>query len=678
MKKLVTFIMLLATITVFNGCGEDDKSLKALGSRGTNSIALNNIEYHLPDGVKVEKKISDSSGAIISSGDNQDIGGFIYENKATYTKSRSLESLKDSYQKAITSLQSSDFMNISYITQQEGNSGKIYIKGDYDVTTYEMIKPVDLVGKIIKKIALDDSIEVPVANESSMASTNFTLTLQANEYIDPITHKNSVIFIATVVSKEKVKIYKESIKYITNYSNITRKNANIQLITDTFIQTSSNSNADFLFVVDNSPSMKNDQDAVSRAGEDFKRVMLSTGLDVNFAIITTDQFNYDELINQIGVIKNDYDLFKQSIIVGDNGNDVETGIYDAEKFLTTQNYFPRSGVASLSVVIISDEESQYTKASNNSFDPSDNLFIDRNIRVYSIIDTSMNSYSQYDDLSIATGGIIADIEHTNSNSDLDFSDFMRQVASDAVGRTSRFVLKHHIIINRSTTVMINGKIIVKKSATSQDGWVYEQASNSIVFYGNSKPKTTDKIEVTYEYDDTGLSSNANQNQNYQQPLYIPQTPTQNQNVAQVQNSNPATQTQTNISISEQKIRTNHGSNFDRFIFSYSKQGAFVFLKDGRVLLYGLEDPTNPILEKTISYNGDIKDIIPLSKARALILTPYSIELIENYSFGNPYDTLSSMGNRGLDSFQGYTLSSDETKVYIGNITIYISNQSNIH
>jgi acylphosphatase len=305
------------------GCGTIGDGIKSLGKRDNNTLLLSSVLYHLPEQVNIEGNIKDVSIGVLSSGEAQEVGGFIYEiPSGAFSRSRSLNSLKTKYESIVSKLEYSNFMTMAYVTQQEGENGKVYIKGEYDISTNEMIKPLDLAGKIIQEILGDDTIAVPVATGVSIPANNFNLTLQANEYTDPETGKVSIVFVATVVSKMYFKHYVERVKNITNYANITRKTVNIQATKETFIQTSSNSKADFLFVVDDSPSMGDDQDAVSKAGEDFKNIMIATGLDVNFAIITTDSSDYARVLNSVGIIKNDYNLSVSAYVEAEDTREV--------------------------------------------------------------------------------------------------------------------------------------------------------------------------------------------------------------------------------------------------------------------------------------------------------------------------------------------------------------------
>lgn len=633
MKTFIKEVVLLSALIFTSGCGSSDSksSLSSLSIDSGSTIDLGDTLYHLPGGVKKEQSFKNSSATLISS---EEIGGVVFKPNNKETKSRSLSSLKAEYNSIVSKVENSNLIyDLNYITQQEGNENKIYIKGDYDISTNDSMSAMELVSKLTKDLTNDDSVVYDNDTNSQIISDRFVLTIEANEYIDPKTSKSNNIFIITAVAKEKFQLYVEQIKNITNYTNITRSNLNLQVITESFTQTSSNNKADFLFVVDDSPSMSDNQNAISKAGEDFENIMHSTGLDANFAIITTDSYTYDWVVKSVGYIHNDYNLFRSSIIVGDNGNPIETGIYDAESFLKRASDFPRINTDSLSVVIISDEQSQYDSVSSSSFDPKNNIFKSQNIRVYSIIDTSQNDDSQYDDLSIETGGIIADINHIGQNGSLDFSDFMRKVASDAVGRTSRFILRQNIILNRHTIVKVNSRTIQQKSYSSLSGWVYEQASNSIAFYGDSIPRSGESVTIEYQYDDTGITQNQ---QTSQQNHYKPITTATN-NHNQTSTTQPSVSNNSNTNLSTPLLDVSNDplgqktakmvENLVAYSLSSSKMGLFAIgISDGSYDFYrfGMESGS-PILEKRFqNVNLDPKtkiiDVIFLEKGRFRIYT----------------------------------------------------------
>ena len=150
---------------------------------------------------------------------------------------------------------------------------------------------------------------------------------------------------------------------------------------------------------------------------------------------------------------------------------------------------PANDTTPLSVIILSDEKSQYTSRSGYiTFDPSNNLFIDRGYTVYSIINTYINSSSQYDDLAINTNGLIADISNTSN-----YSTIMNTIAQKASGNLG-YKLTNENVIESTIYVKVND---VEVAHDNTNGWKYIPAYNSILFYGTAVPKDGDKISVSY-------------------------------------------------------------------------------------------------------------------------------------------------------------------------------------
>ncbi len=256
--------------------------------------------------------------------------------------------------------------------------------------------------------------------------------------------------------------------------------------------------------------MSEEQTAIATAASNFTAEMSTSGLAYRSAIITTG-YNAEQLsgaansiLRDVGIIENNDTLLEQKLVAGTSGSATETGIWNAERVLqstaegdatdgtVTTLGMPQNG-ATLSVIILSDEPSQYTSRSGGIvFDPLSNMFIDRNITVYSIVDADNSKgyggAGQYDDLSTATGGITADIDQS------DFADIMRKIAQDAGGVASAYTLDYFAIA--IFNVSVNGSTIPFDAV---NGWTYVQRSKSIVFHGTYVPTAGDTVQVNYLY-----------------------------------------------------------------------------------------------------------------------------------------------------------------------------------
>lgn len=313
-------------------------------------------------------------------------------------------------------------------------------------------------------------------------------------------------------------------KNMTFFECLVPNNATFQKQTETFKTGVGKSKMDFLFVVDDSGSMSDDQDALSEAANDFTREMKNSGVNYRSAIITTSSGISDKesgdanrILQDVGIIENNETRLKNNLVLGTRGSNTETGIYNAEQALqssvkgdeedgsVTALGMPQKD-ADLSVIIISDEPSQYRYRSNrNDFNVSNNLFTKRGITVYALIEnlsgyrnTSGNldeyNLSQYDDLVDATGGIYADIKSTDANGSLDFSNIMHKIARDAGGVASQFSLKNWVTI--ITEVKVSEKSILNNAV---NGYTYNQANKSIVFHGTALPEANSTVTIEYKF-----------------------------------------------------------------------------------------------------------------------------------------------------------------------------------
>jgi len=196
---------------------------------------------------------------------------------------------------------------------------------------------------------------------------------------------------------------------------------------------------------------------------------------------------------------NDLDEFKNTVVMGTGGSGLETGIYYSEASLqsmtmgdmvdgtVTQAGFPRQG-ASLSVVIMSDEPSQYADRSVDAFDPLNNLFVSRGYRVYSIINFADHDSSQYDDLAFETGGLISSISDMSV-----FPDIMSTIATDAGSTASPYVLTLPAVPSTLRVYIDNVEV-----QNGVDGWQYFDSAQTIIFRGSSIPSEGANIEVVYQ------------------------------------------------------------------------------------------------------------------------------------------------------------------------------------
>jgi hypothetical protein len=519
--KVLTFLGALG-LSFIVGCGGGGGSSTPVTPSPTSGskVDIGGLSYYLPTGVQaIGGTIVGTNAKMLASENGQKVAGFIQEiagSSSGKSNGSAFSKVQATIAEVEVAVRDANYTHsISMLSTQNLTSPYPFTITQYSLVTKTNIQPLELAGNILSTIAGGGVTGLPFADVAAPSETEFRFFLLSGVY-------NGVTFYLAVVVPERLySEYEILINTILNAASIKELNGVLQAKTDTFTTGTAKSKADFLFVIDDSGSMSDDQDAVAKAAKDFTGVMKTSGVSYRMAIITTgdgagesvDNSSYYNsayyALKTYGIIENDDALFEKAILVGDNGSYTETGIWNAEQALQSNGAITLAGMpqagASLSVVIISDEPSQYTSRSGGiEFDVNKNLFLDRGIKVYSIISPSYNyettglfdeyNESQYDDLSMATQGMYSDIRNTNTNGVLDYSVIMGQIAKDATGVSSSFVLASQAA--SITEVKVDGVVV---AANTQNGYSYNQASNSIVFHGTAIPTGGKTVTVTYKY-----------------------------------------------------------------------------------------------------------------------------------------------------------------------------------
>ncbi|ASI97665.1 hypothetical protein BSZ04_22625 [Vibrio rotiferianus] len=468
----------------------------------TQSVVLDSKQVFLPDGFTTSALTGDVTGTIIyakaisgSGGENAlptpnntELAGFVAE-RASMQAGQSSEEILTSSVSAFASQVPGSVTQTSQTILSNGD-----INATYKLSLYSGKKLTELLDTLVNQVAVNKiggvaSSLVPAASETAQLEYQLDITVS----YDPIT--DTAIITSTLVQSDKVSLYSDLIVSTTSESIQASKSATLTLHNDSFTavdQTSSK--ADFLFVIDNSGSMAGEQQEISDLTQAFTDTISKAGVDFMVGTITTDSdvLRGQGFTNDITQIASD---FKPGIY----GSSRERGIYYSEKALSPGGTvelagYPRPG-ASLSVVIMSDERSQYQRYSSDpAFDPKKNLFVDNGYRVYAIVTPSHASKSQYDDLAISTLGRTLNIQVTS-----EYHSFIKGMALDAGATSAGYKLtkaetKH--ILSSSINVLVNNQPIDRQTA---DGWQYYPLAESIVFTGSAIPNKGDKITVAYQY-----------------------------------------------------------------------------------------------------------------------------------------------------------------------------------
>jgi hypothetical protein len=367
----------------------------------------------------------------------------------------------------------------------------------YTLSFVQPIIPSELGVYILELIGLNkaDGIieEYREPSEDELLTDEYALNLTVVYYSE-----ESIYISVALAPNALSKTYQPVLAGITSPTNVGAKDSTVAKYTQEFQVEEDGGMADFLFVIDNSPSMSDEQEAVSQAAADFTSIMNDSGLDYHIATITTDSSELQDTNGDGGFTIN-LEEFAQDVIVGTGGSSRESGTFFAEEALTAggsvfQLGYPRTESVMI-VVIMSDEPDSYARYSEDgaALNQGDNVFYNHGYYVFSIVDTDTNSsdYGEtYIELSNATNGSYASISNLES-----FPEIMSIIADTAGGFSSRFQLEYKPIIG-SIDVQVNGQSVEN---TSENGWTYNISSNSVVFHGDSIPDAGVPVSVTYKY-----------------------------------------------------------------------------------------------------------------------------------------------------------------------------------
>ena len=373
-------------------------------------------------------------------------------------------------------IKNSAFPTATTIIRNNNTDGSI--KAQYELTNVNTQAFAEL--KTILQ-AIGESDFSNYVDYSSFASIQNLLIDVFVKYVDSTT----TYIIVTVSDKSVNNI--NSLNTLVTPSII--KAANSQAIeTDEFTYGGNTLKADILFIMDDSGSMSNEQQAASDAiVRTFGAAMSAKGVDWKATVIGTER-SRDYLNRYISDPSfNDIAKLSQQLLLGTNGYD-EVGLLKAYTYLTNGDIVIRPD-SKLSIVYASDEIA-HTRLSElgGVTDINDSYFVQNNIKFNVIIPENLSTDSNLAYvMANRTGGEVANIYNYATGYDA----MMQKIADDAAGSASQIVLSRAPII-ASIQVLVNGTIM-------NSGWTYNPSNNSIVFDVASAPNAGDSISVIYNY-----------------------------------------------------------------------------------------------------------------------------------------------------------------------------------
>ncbi|WP_330959762.1 DUF7151 family protein [Photobacterium sp. 53610] len=474
----------------------------------TQTVSLDTRQVFLPDDFTMSSVTGDITGTVIYGNpqpapanallrlaaiptpENTELVGFVAE-RGALNQGTTAEQILQSMVNAVSNNLPSAGDHIDQYSQTILDGGDV--SASYNITLTSSMLPTNLLQIMLQQMAVNqiggstDAL-TPASTEVAATDFQFDIVVSYSQAAD------SLIITATLVGKNNAGRYADVISATTSENISAALGSTLELQADWFRAVEqTTSKADFLFVIDNSGSMSDEQNKLSSMTQSFINTIGASGIDFKVGTITTDS----DVLRGTG-FTSDVNQIETDFIPGIYGSGNERGIYFSEKALdpvqgtVTLAGYPRVG-ASLSVVIVSDEPSHYG-SSPQPFDPSQNLFVDNGYRVYAIVKPGDASLSQYDDLAVSTLGKVLNIDQIS-----EYDSFMSTVANNAGATSAGYKLSlaaTHQILSSSLAVKVDG---VDVPRSTSDGWQYYPLSESVVFTGTAIPPVGAQIYIAYQY-----------------------------------------------------------------------------------------------------------------------------------------------------------------------------------
>ena len=317
-----------------------------------------------------------------------------------------------------------------------------------------------------------------------------------------------------------------SLKNLAAGTSVARSGSRVRKVCVDFVIRRA-SEVDFLWVIDNSGSMGNEQAAVAAAASAMVQQLNGTNLDWRIGVTTTDQDG--ALIG--GNFTTSGNTFRSRAVVGTRGSGTERGLRMARR--AVERALPRGNGASklraqapLITVIVSDEEDADAKRAGcyndracgqtftegyvnffngqgafqppNGFERPGSVFTVINIPAFGC-GRAQNAHT-YDIVAIRTGGRSESI--CGRGGQLDYAPLMQDIARAAAGIASAYRLSGSPISSTFKAgiqqIQQNNQDVVLNRARTL-GFDYDDTQNSIVLQGSLGLQNNDRLWVSFRY-----------------------------------------------------------------------------------------------------------------------------------------------------------------------------------
>jgi len=267
---------------------------------------------------------------------------------------------------------------------------------------------------------------------------------------------------------------------------------------------------DILWVIDDSGSMADNQDALSRNFNNFITQFLDKKIDFKMAITTTDgtssrngkMVGDSSMLTRASATGNRAAFtnnFSKWVKVGTAGSGIEQGLKCASSFLDRYSSTFLRQDAYLAIVFLSDEEDQSEKKKEEYLARFQAAKKNKGmVKAYSIVTTKMPKNAQwetigtrYEYVSNQTGGSFSDITD-------DFSATLKNMGGSIVNLIDRFALAE-APYNNLIQVYVN-------NVEAKAGWTFDSVAHTLKFNADSIPAEGAKVEVKYKVRATVLGA----------------------------------------------------------------------------------------------------------------------------------------------------------------------------
>jgi hypothetical protein len=252
---------------------------------------------------------------------------------------------------------------------------------------------------------------------------------------------------------------------------------------------------DFIWVVDNSASMQEEQQALAQTADAFFDGLQTSQIDFRLGVVTTD----GEAL-QGGGFTTDLQEFKDNVRVGINGNGdeqgLEFGLRALERTRTSTNEDQRLRDGAVPVVIFfSDEESALLRPVPEYVDG----FQAQGALGFAIVGPRPRGCRAIGRGVARVGeNYIRAVEElggtTASICSQDFTEPIREILIAAAGKASQTTLRN-TPVSGSLEVAFPGALIARSRL---QGFDYEPSSNAILFFGPVAPREGTPFRATFQ------------------------------------------------------------------------------------------------------------------------------------------------------------------------------------